>query len=149
MALDMSDDRTLSTERWLPATPAQVWQAWTDPARLARWWGPQGFSNEFEAFDFREGGAWRLTMVGPDGSRYPNESRFGPLQPQQRVVVEHVSPPRFVLTVTLAAEAGGTRVGWAQCFETAELCRALQALCVPANEQNLDRLAHVLADAAP
>ena len=30
----------------------------------------------------------------------------------QRIVVDHVSPPRFVLTVTLEAEGGGTRVGW-------------------------------------
>ena len=60
-----------------------------------------------------------------------------------------VSPPRFVLTVTLAAEGGGTRIGWSQCFETVELRQALQAICIPANEQNLDRLARVRAAGAP
>lgn len=54
-----------------------------------------------------------------------------------------------MLTVTLEAEGGGTRVGWSQCFETAELRQALQAICIPANEQNLDRLARVLAAGAP
>lgn len=146
---DMSDARTLATERLLPAPPKRVWQAFADPAQLARWWGPEGFTNEFETCDFREGGAWRSTMIGPDGARYANESRFGALLPRQRIVVDHVSPPRFVLTVTLEAEGGGTRVGWSQCFETAELRQALQAICIPANEQNLDRLARVLAAGAP
>lgn len=139
-------DRTLHTTRRLAAPPARVWQALADPAQLARWWGPEGFSNDFEAFDFRPGGDWTLTMVGPDGQRYPNANRFAALQPGQRWVVDHVCAPHFRLTVTLAADGTGTRLGWSQCFETAELCRALAPVCVGANEQNLDRLERVLAD---
>lgn len=141
----MADDRTLATSRLLPAPPERVWQALADPAQLARWWGPDGFSNEFETFDFRAGGDWRHTMVGPDGRRYANESRFAELAAPHRLVIDHVSPPRFALTVSLAAEAGGTRIGWSQCFESAEVCRAVEGVCIPANEQNLDRLAAVLA----
>lgn len=141
-------DRTLHTTRWLAAPPGRVWQALADPAQLARWWGPEGFSNVFETFDFRPGGDWTLTMVGPDGQRYPNASRFVVLEPGRRCVLDHVSPPRFTLTVTLAADGAGTRLGWTQCFETAELCHALAPVCVPANEQNLDRLEHVLAGGA-
>ena len=33
-----------------------VFQAWTDPAHLNEWWGPNGFTNTFHIFDFREGG---------------------------------------------------------------------------------------------
>ena len=141
------DDRTLQTQRVLPAPPERVWQAFADPAQLARWWGPDGFTNEFDTFQFAPGGTWHLTMVGPTGARYWNESHFAELDAPRRLVIAHDSAPRFMLTVTLDAEhadAGGTRVGWSQCFETAELCRAVEPTCVPANEQNLDRLARVV-----
>ena len=143
-----ADDRTLFTHRRLAAPPGRVWQAFADPLQLARWWGPQGFTNEFEHFDFRPGGDWRFWMVGPDGARYWNENRFVVLQPAQRIELSHVVAPHFSLTVTLAPETGGTQLAWWQRFETAELKRALEAICTPANEQNLDRLEAVLADAA-
>lgn len=141
--------RTLATARVLPVPAERLWQAFADPAQLARWWGPDGFTNEFAAFDFVPGGVWNLTMVGPDGTRYWNESRFAELVPARRVVVEHRSAPRFDLSVTLDAVDGGTRVGWSQCFETEALCRAVAPVCVPANEQNLDRLLRVVTGAAP
>ena len=142
------DDRTLFTDRRLAAPPGRVWQAFADPAQLARWWGPEGFTNEFEHFDFRPGGDWRFWMVGPDGQRYWNENRFVTLEAPQRLELAHVVAPHFTMTVTLAPEAGGTRLAWWQRFETAELRRALEAICIPANEQNLDRLDAVLTDAA-
>lgn len=139
------DDHTLATERLLSAPPERVWLALADPLQLARWWGPAGFANEFERCEFHDGGDWHFTMVGPDGQRYWNESRFAELAPGRRAVIRHVNAPPFTLTLTLSPEAGGTRLGWAQRFDTAELARALAGVCVPANEQNLDRLAAVLA----
>lgn len=141
----MPDAQTLATSRCLAATPEQVWQAFADATQLALWWGPAGFANEFEVCEFREGGAWRFTMVGPDGQRYPNESRFAQLEPARRVVIDHVNAPHFSLTVSLQAEGAGTRLDWAQRFETPALAEALRAICEPANEQNLDRLAAVLS----
>ncbi len=142
------DDRTLFTERRVDASPERIWQAFAEPGQLSRWWGPAGFANEFEQFDFREGGDWRFWMIGPDGQRYWNESRFVTLQSPHHLELAHVVAPLFTLTVTLAAESGGTRLAWRQRFETAALRRALEAICIPANEQNLDRLEAVLADGA-
>lgn len=134
-----TSDRDASTARLVRRPPAAVLAAFADPARLARWWGPKGFRNTFEAFDFRPGGAWRYVMHGPDGRSYPNESAFAEVGPG-RVVIDHVVKPRYRLTVTLDAEGGWTRLGWRQRFETAELCRKLLAIVGPANEENLDRL---------
>ncbi|MFG6467064.1 SRPBCC domain-containing protein [Roseateles sp. BYS87W] len=138
-------DRTLATQRLLPAAPAQVWQALTDPAQLARWWGPAGFSNEVQHCDLREGGTWHFWMVAPDGQRYWNECRFTTLQPERHWALAHTVAPHFTLSLTLAAEGSGTRLHWAQCFETAALRQGLEGICRPANEQNLDRLAALLA----
>lgn len=61
---------TLHTTRTLPATPARVYGALADPTQLATWWGPAGFRNEFESFDFRPGGGWTFVMIDPSGGRW-------------------------------------------------------------------------------
>jgi uncharacterized protein YndB with AHSA1/START domain len=49
--------RNLVVTRHYPAPPAQVFAAWTDPARIGRWWGPRGFTTTTEHMDIRPGGA--------------------------------------------------------------------------------------------
>ena len=142
----MSDaDVELSTSRVVDATPAGVLAAFRDPARLARWWGPSGFTNTFDEFDFRPRGRWRFVMHGPEGGDYRNESVFVEAGPE-RVVVDHESPPRFRLTVTLDPDGAlRTRVGWTQRFPTREERDRIAKFAVAANEQNLDRLAAEVA----
>lgn len=145
-----ASDRELVASRILPATPAMIFRAWTDPTHLARWWGPKGFRNTFHEFDPRPGGAWKFTMHGPDGTDYANESRFVELTPS-RIVLEHVNNPHFLATATFEPVPGGTRVTCRQEFDTAAICAAIARYAVEANEQNLDRLtaelAHVSRDA--
>jgi len=132
------------TSRDIPATPTQVFAAFTDPARMARWWGPDGFSNTFSLCDFRTGGAWRYVMHGPDGHDYPNESVFAEVSPA-RVVIDHQSKPHYRLTITLTPSASGTLVTWEQAFEKPDVARGIAHIVVPANEQNLERLAAEVA----
>jgi uncharacterized protein YndB with AHSA1/START domain len=134
-------DRELVTSRVIDAPQERVFQAFRDPARLARWWGPQGFTNTFQEFDLRPGGAWRFVMHGPDGGSYANESVFTAVEPPARVALDHISPPRFELTITFEAQGSQTLVGWRQRFPSAEECRRIASFAGPANEQNLDRLA--------
>jgi uncharacterized protein YndB with AHSA1/START domain len=137
-----STDREFVHSRLIDAPREQVFAAIADPARLARWWGPHGFTSTFEVFEFRVGGAWRLVLHGPDGANYPNENRFAEIVPQERVVVEHLGMPHhFVLTISLTARGARTLVGWRQVFDTAEEKQRIAAFVAPANEQNLDRLA--------
>jgi len=136
------------TQRTLPHPPEAVFRAFAEPERLARWWGPKGFTNTFEQFEFRPGGQWRFVMHGPDGTHYANESRFREVQAPSLIVIEHVAPPPFVLTVTLSARGDQTVLEWAQAFADAALGERLRHIVEPANEQNLDRLAAVLDDAS-
>lgn len=130
-----------STVRSVPAPPAEVFAAFEDPERLARWWGPSGFTNTFERCEFVPGGRWSFVMHGPNGANFVNESVFEEIEPARRVVIRHLSKPRYRLTVTLdAAATGGTLVSWSQAFDDADVARRVEAIVVPANEQNLDRL---------
>lgn len=148
-AADAADGRTLATRRLLDASPERVYQAFSQPGQLARWWGPAGFSNQFEVFDFQPGGEWRFVMRSADGQTYANHNVFDELVPAQRVVLRHVPPPHFTLTITLQARGAQTLLTWQQAFETADEARRLAVVALPANEQNLDRLQRVLAGVAP
>jgi len=135
---------TFTTSRHLAATPAAVFAAIQDPARLATWWGPDGFSNRFEVFEFQPGGRWVFTMIGPDGATYPNESVFANIEADRQVVIRHVCQPFFELTITLESSPGGTQLLWEQAFDDAAVAQAVRHIVEPANEQNLDRLSQVL-----
>jgi uncharacterized protein YndB with AHSA1/START domain len=135
---------TFTTSRHLPAPPAAVFAAIQDPACLATWWGPDGFSNRFEVFEFQPGGRWVFTMIGPDGTTCPNESVFASIEADRQVVIRHVCQPFFQLTITLESSAAGTLLHWEQAFDDPAVAQAVRHIVEPANEQNLDRLSAVL-----
>jgi uncharacterized protein YndB with AHSA1/START domain len=139
------NDATFRSDRVLPFPSQRVFEAFARPELLARWWGPSGFTNTFEVFEFKPGGRWKFVMHGPDGSHHPNESVFLKLDAPSTLVIQHVSRPHYVLTVTLAAHEGGTAIRWAQEFENSVVAARLRHIVEPANEQNLDRLQSVLS----
>jgi uncharacterized protein YndB with AHSA1/START domain len=129
------------TTRVLGASREVIFEAWTDPDRLARWWGPKDFTNTFLEFDPRPGGAWRFVMHGPDGGNFPNESVFVEVAKPERIVFRHLSAPEFQVTVTFEEEAGGkTKLVWRMLFGSVEEREKVERFAVEANEQNLDRL---------
>jgi uncharacterized protein YndB with AHSA1/START domain len=131
---------TFTTTREIPATVEQVFAAISNPERLARWWGPAGFTNTFSVCEFKPGGRWSFVMHGPDGGNFTNESVFAEIEAPTKVVVRHVSEPKFELAIGLAPSVSGTVVSWSQAFENPELAARIEHIVVPANEQNLDRL---------
>lgn len=137
----MASPTELKTSRHLRAPRHEVFAAISNPERLARWWGPAGFTNTFEICEFRNGGRWLFTMHGPDGANYPNECTFLDIQAGERVVIRHTCPPLFTLSIQLSEADGITRIDWCQRFDDAATCNALSDVCIPSNEQNLYRLA--------
>ena len=119
-------------------------EAWTNPENIQRWWGPDGFSNEFRTFEPRAGGTWDFTMVGPDGKRYENLSKFVEAS-QDRIVLDHVVDPKFRMTATLQADGEGTVLTLRMTFEDARVRDAVAPVVVPSNEQLFGRLETVLS----
>ena len=130
----------LQTQRVIAHAPAAIYAAFSDPARLANWWGPKDFRNTFQTFEFKTGGAWNYLMHGPDGNDYPNKCVFRELVAGRKLVIEHSSAPRFALSVLLEPVEGGTRLQWIQAFEDPKVAEAVRHIAEPGNEQNLDRL---------
>jgi uncharacterized protein YndB with AHSA1/START domain len=57
--------KQLVIERTLKASPERVFDAFTDPHQLERWWWPNGFTCPAAEVDLRVGGSYRLAMEWP------------------------------------------------------------------------------------
>jgi uncharacterized protein YndB with AHSA1/START domain len=135
-------DREIVSARSFDAPRERVFVAFSDPSRLARWWGPSGFTNTVHEFDLRPGGAWRSTMHGPDGADYPSESVFVEVVKPERIVFRHVSAEHpYEMVITLEEQGRTTRVTWRMRHATASDCARVEPFVVEGNEQNFDRLA--------
>src|SRR5262245_3424249 len=82
-------DREIVISRTFDAPPDLVFQAWTDPKRIGRWWGPRGFTITTFEMDVRPGGVWRYLMHGPDGTDYPNKVVYLEIVRPERIVCDH------------------------------------------------------------
>ena len=89
-----------------------VWDAWTIPEQVEKWWGPRGFTLTTHSKDLRVGGTWRYTMHGPDGVDYPNVATYHVVEPYAKLVYDHgatdETPPLFRVTVTFTEADGRT-----------------------------------------
>jgi uncharacterized protein YndB with AHSA1/START domain len=89
-------DRELVSTRVFDAPRELVFLAWTDPARIARWWGPRGFTTSTYAMDVRPGGAWRFVLRGPDGQEHPFKGVYREVVPPERVVATFIYDVDFI-----------------------------------------------------
>ena len=132
----------MTLTRWFDAPPERVWRAWTDPAELAQWWGPHGYTIPISEVDVRRDGAYRIVMRSPEGVDYPATGRFVEIDSPNRLVFtdeasdmppdwqavldKHTpsTPPgtelRIVNTVTFEDRDGGTLVTITSTFRSDE-----------------------------
>ncbi len=113
----MSKDRILRIERRISAAPADVFDAWTVPERLASWWGPDGVTIPEYEIDSREGGHWRTVMQNSDGTRYIVSGIYREVKRPERLVFSWAWQQEdgsrgheTEVTVTFAPDAEGTRM---------------------------------------
>ena len=71
----------LDMTRVLPVPPSAVFDAFADPAKLARWWGPAGFTVPSIDFDPHAGGSYRIEMQPPEGDAFHLVGEFREVVP--------------------------------------------------------------------
>jgi uncharacterized protein YndB with AHSA1/START domain len=115
-------DREVVITRTIEGPRRLVFEAYTDPRHLGRWWGPDGFTTSTHAFEFRPGGVWEFDMQGPDGTGYPNWVQWREIVPPERLVFLYGDMPddpnAFLSTVTLVERGGATEVTMRALFNT-------------------------------
>ncbi len=141
----MTETHEVHISRYFAATPAEVYQAFVDPAHLAQWFGPLVYHCPVDtiAVDPRPGGQWRMTMVHNDdpSQTSPIDSTFVEVVENQLLVGYEIAEnfpgvpdgTKITMSVELVAEGDGTRlelrqgpfpvdmshmatIGWGQAF---------------------------------
>lgn len=105
-------EREIVLSRVIAAPRARVFQAFTDPDQITRWFGPEGFKIETLEIDIRVGGRWRYIYTGPDGTRWDNRMVFTRIDAPRLLEMEHGSdldddPARFHTTITFDEQSDG------------------------------------------
>ena len=59
--------QSIEIRRVIPAGPAQVFEAWTNPTLLARWFAPDPLQAAVDHLEAKEGGRFQITMRDPAG----------------------------------------------------------------------------------
>lgn len=131
------ETKELIMDRTFNAPRNVVWNAWADPAKLAKWWGPRGWDTTIKTFEFQPGGVWHYAMKCVDESQgewYGKES-WGKAEfvsvdePNEFTYKDMFSDaegninsemPIMTITVSFTEADGKTKVVSSGVFETAE-----------------------------
>jgi len=144
--MERTENRELRITRTFKASIELMWEVWTDPEHVKNWWGPNGFTSTIHNMDFKEGGEWKLTMHGPDGTNYPNRSIYKEIIPFEKIVFEHFNP-HFITTVLFMAKGDETHIDWTLLFDTAEMRETIVKAhkADEGQKQNIERLEKYLS----
>lgn len=126
-----------------------VWDAWTDLKAVAQWWGPRGFTITTRSKELKPGGHWDYTMHGPDGTNYPNLTKYHEVEKYSRLVYDHggtrEKPPLFRVTVNFKEHKGKTEMEMTMALATAEAAEEIKKFIKKAGgNATWDRLSEYL-----
>lgn len=113
----VQDDQVLRIERLIPASPERLFELWSEPSELVKWWGPDGFDVPASALDVRPGGHWRTTMRSPQGDLHTVSGVYRTIDKPRRLVFTWgwdddtgLRGHETEVTVTFEPAPGGTRI---------------------------------------
>ena len=122
-----------------------LFRAWSEPEHLKKWWGPKGFTNTFNEFDFRVGGKWSFIMHGPDKGNFTNECEFIKIDSPTLIAWKRFSKPLFQVLVTFEQISNSeTKLVFKMLFNSIEECQKIKPFVIDKNEENFDRLENEL-----
>jgi uncharacterized protein YndB with AHSA1/START domain len=82
------DALTMTITAEFDAGAERIWEMWSDPRQLERWWGPPNFPATFVDHDLSLGGRAVYFMTGPEGERFHGRWRIEEVEPPNRLRFE-------------------------------------------------------------
>lgn len=111
--MSVADLSTLRLERTYEASPEEVFDAWTNPEVLRRWWASEpAFTTPVAEVDLRVGGGYRLSMESPSGALHTVRGEYREVSRPDRLVYtwaweEEDGSTGHVSTVTVSFQRTG------------------------------------------
>lgn len=87
LAIHFPGELDLVLHRIIDAPAAKVYQGWTDPEMIVKWFTPAPWKTVSAKLDVRPGGSWFVMMQGPDGTEMPNPGVYLEVVPNRRLVI--------------------------------------------------------------
>ena len=150
-AVTARGEREIVSERTFRAPRERVFEAYTDPELIPRWWGPRDSPVAVDVMDVRPGGSWRFVDAKPGGGDPAFRGTYRELSPPERIVqtFEWEGMPGHVAVETATFEdlgEAGTRVRTVSLFHTTEERDGMLASGMERGlSETHDRLAELLA----
>ena len=100
---------SLTMKRRLNASPAEVFEAWTDPQLLVRWFGPENVTTMEAQVDPRVGGGFRVVMLENTGERHEVSGTYYEVVADERLMFSWswITTPERVSSVTVTFKPDG------------------------------------------
>ena len=155
LTVSPADDRELHLRRSFAAPPALVFDAFTRPELLVRWYGARGWNLVECEVDLCVGGAYRFVSRGPGGEEMGQSGVFREVDPPARLVMtelfdEQSYPGETLITHEFVADGGVTTVNSAVRYATPEgRAVVLQYPMARGVAEGTERLAALLRDESP
>jgi uncharacterized protein YndB with AHSA1/START domain len=144
-------DRELTITRTYDAPARLLFEAWSKPEHLKKWFGPVGWPVTMAEVDFRKGGRWRMAMTGPSGEQNtPFGGEYLEIVANRRIVFdntfEEAGSRTMVMTVTFEEKDGKTILTWHTLFESAAMKKEYLGMGIEQGAgSGLDQLTAVVA----
>ena len=118
-------EREIVLTRRFDAPRHLLFEAWTRPELLIRWYGAEGWQLVVCQIDLRVGGAWRFVSQGPHGARMGQRGVYRLIVPPERLVYTEVFddqsyPGESLISHRFDDEAGRTTLTSTLLFATRE-----------------------------
>lgn len=150
-AAEPENERELTLIRTYDAPARLLFEAWSKPEHLMKWFGPVGWPVTMCQVDFRKGGRWRMAMTGPSGEQNtPFGGQYLEIVPGRKIVFdntfEEAGSKTMIMTVTFEEKGERTILTWRTVFESVAMKNEYVGMGIEAGAgSGLDQLADVVA----
>ena len=119
-------NRTLTIEKTFNAPIKLVWDAWTQPEYILKWWAPNGMDIKVIAHEFKVGGKWKYAMPMPDGKEFISEGTYKEIIALEKIVTSADFKPMtegVELQTLFEADGDKTKFTFNVIHATPEYCK--------------------------
>lgn len=153
------DALTMTITAEFDAGTERVWEMWSDPRKLERWWGPPSHPATFVEHDLSPGARTAYFMTSPEGQKFYGWWRIEEVEPPHHLRFEdgfsdddgkpNDKMPTAIATVTIAAAEGATKMTIESRFnDRAEMEQVLEMGMEQGMTEALGQIDGLLAGAA-